>query len=126
MTGDPAAAGAAVQVSELCRTDECVVAAVSGAMDYFTQYDFCAAVQGLLVPSGRRLVLELSGVDFLDSSGLNELLRLRRRAAGAGGSLVLAAVPLWVQELLALTGTDSLLPVYDPAADACGGPHQHG
>ncbi len=38
---------------------------------------------------------------FLDSSGLNELLRLRWRVADAGGSLVLAGVGRldWIQYL---------------------------
>lgn len=88
-------------------------------MDYLTGSVFRAAAQGLLDPLVRRLVLEMSGVDFLDSSGLNVLLWLRRRVADAGGSLALAGVPPRVQQILSMTGADAVLPVYDQAAGAC-------
>jgi anti-anti-sigma factor len=113
-----------MEVRELCRTDERVVATVAGTVDYVTRYDFCAAVQDLLIPPGRQLVLELSQMDFLDSCGLNELLRTRRQVTARGGSLVLAAAPRQVRDLLALTGADTLLPLYDQVTDVCAGPSQ--
>jgi anti-anti-sigma factor len=109
-----------IQVTELDRADGCVIAAVSGAMDYLTGPDFRAAANGLLDPPGRRLVLEMSCVDFLDSSGLNELLRLSKQTARGGGSLVLAGALPRVRQILSLTGADTVLPVYARAADALG------
>ena len=65
-----------------------------------------------------RLILEMSGVGFCDSSGFNALLRLRRRAMDAGGRLVLAAAPEQVQRLLALTGAEGAIPVRPTLAEA--------
>ncbi|MFF6783713.1 anti-sigma factor antagonist [Streptomyces sp. NPDC012510] len=95
-----------------------LIAAVSGEMDYLTGPEFRAAAQRLLESPAQHLVLEMSGVDFLDSAGLNDVLRLSKRAAEGGGCLVLAAVPTLVRQVLSLTGADAVLPVYAQVADA--------
>ncbi|MFJ4628279.1 STAS domain-containing protein [Streptomyces sp. NPDC088847] len=64
------------------------------------------------------VVVDLSGVTFCDSSGFNALLRLRRRAEEAGTRLALAAPPGQVARLLALTGADTVFPVYGSLAAA--------
>ncbi|MGW1617251.1 STAS domain-containing protein [Streptomyces sp. NPDC002285] len=118
-TEDAAADGGTMQVTEMDRVEGCVIAAVSGPMDHFTGSVFGAAAQEVLLdPPGQRLVLEMSEVSFLDSCGLNELLRLSQQAARAGGCLVLAAVPPHVQQILSLAGTHAVLPVYAQVADA--------
>ncbi|MFI5689967.1 STAS domain-containing protein [Streptomyces sp. NPDC051636] len=102
-------------------TDDCVIAAAAGPMDYLNLRTLHADAQALLRP-GRRLVLDLSQVDFFDSSGLNTLLRLHRQAAELGGSLALTQVPARVRQILALTGTDTVLKVYATPDDAVTGP----
>ncbi|MFB7356049.1 STAS domain-containing protein [Streptomyces gardneri] len=56
----------------------------------------------------RGLDVDLSGVTFCDSSGLDMLLRLNRRANRAGKSLVLTALSPRVTRLLRLTGAEHL------------------
>ncbi|MGW1617210.1 STAS domain-containing protein [Streptomyces sp. NPDC002285] len=108
-----------MRVTELERVEGCVIAAVSRPMDYFTSPVFGAAAQEVLLdPPGQRLVLDMSGVNFFDSAGLNELLRVNRHAAGSGGCLVLAAVPPHVRQILSLTGTNAVLPTYVQVVDA--------
>jgi anti-anti-sigma factor len=57
------------------------------------------------------LVFELSGVTFVDSSGLRELLRARKECARRGGRLVLAGVPPSVARLFDLTGTATMFEI---------------
>ncbi|WP_338674957.1 STAS domain-containing protein [Streptomyces sp. SCSIO 30461] len=52
----------------------------------------------------RHLVLELSTLDFMDSSGLNVLIRTTREARAAGGDMHLAAPTPLVRKLLDITG----------------------
>ncbi|OUD04259.1 STAS domain-containing protein [Streptomyces swartbergensis] len=59
-------------------------------------------------------------MDFLDSSGLNELLRLSKQTARGGGFLVLAGAPPRMRQIMSLTGADTVLPVYARAAVALG------
>ncbi|MGC0400465.1 anti-sigma B factor antagonist [Streptomyces sp. SAI-126] len=101
--------------------NNCLIAAAAGALDYLTPQTLQADTQALLGP-GRRLVLDLSQVDFFDSSGLNALLRLHRQAAEMGGSLALAQVPTRVQQVLVMTGADAVLEVYPTLDDAVAGP----
>ncbi|WP_158239606.1 STAS domain-containing protein [Streptomyces carminius] len=64
------------------------------------------------------LVLDLAVVDLADSSALNALITVYNRAQAAGGRLALAAVPERLGRLLAITGTDTVLPAYPTAVDA--------
>lgn len=96
----------AIQVSELGRSDGCTVAQVTGPLDYAGGPAFRTTTQPLLDQASRRLVLDLSGVNFCDSSGLNELLILHRRATDVGISLALARIPPLLQQILIMTGAD--------------------
>lgn len=60
-----------------------------------------------------RIVLDLSGLDFLDSSGLRSLLRAHTRAREDGGRLTLLRGRPEVQRVFEVTATDELLPFED-------------
>jgi anti-sigma B factor antagonist len=66
---------------------------------------------GELVDRGGQVVLDLSQLTFCDSTGLAGLVRLHKRAAAAGGSLVLRSPVARVRHLLSLTGLTRLFPV---------------
>lgn len=60
-------------------------------------------------PALERLVVELSGVTFCDSSGLGALLDIGRLATDRGAVIVLRNVPPAVARLLDLAGVDDVL-----------------
>ncbi|MEU0005683.1 STAS domain-containing protein [Streptomyces sp. NPDC006314] len=93
------------------------VAAVAGPLDLHTAPRLYRHATHVLqrYPS---LILGLAGVTFCDSSGLNSLIRLRRRAQEAGGRLILAGPPPQLARMLALTGADTILPVHGSVAEA--------
>ena len=62
-----------------------------------------AELAGVQAGGGRRLWVDLSGLTFLDSSGLRVLLRTLKRADDSGGELVLVPGPPNVQHVFALT-----------------------
>jgi anti-anti-sigma factor len=64
------------------------------------------------------LILDVSGLRFMDSSVLHVILVAARSMAGQGGVLALAAPTEAVRRILSLTGADQLLPVYDSVAEA--------
>jgi anti-sigma B factor antagonist len=79
------------------------VAYLDGELDMVT-------VQGLAerlspqVEAGRTLTVNLSGITFIGSSGLQALADLQHRATVCGGSLRLAEVPWLVRRVLEITG----------------------
>jgi anti-sigma B factor antagonist len=65
-----------------------------------------------------RIVLDLSGVETCDSSALNLMVEVHRRAAGRGGWLRLVAPQRHVRRVLEVTNLTRLLAVYDTVAQA--------
>jgi anti-sigma B factor antagonist len=66
----------------------------------------------------RRLVVDLSGVAYIDSGGVSSLLRAGQRFSRQGGQLALADGSRFVRRLLQMTGIDRIFPYFDtlPAA----------
>ncbi|MFE2571783.1 STAS domain-containing protein [Streptomyces mirabilis] len=90
---------------------------VAGDMDLATVSVLELTVDEVL-SDHRTVILDLTGVTFCDSSGLNSLIRLRRRAQDTGGQLILAAPPPQMMRLLTITGTGSVFPIYGSLAEA--------
>lgn len=81
---------------------------VTGELDLLT----LPAVEdaAVAVPFGGKVLhVDLSGVSFMDSSGLNLLLRLRRRMREESGCLVVSGLQEQPAGLLRLTETYELL-----------------
>ena len=55
------------------------------------------------------VVLDLAGVDFMDSTGVALLLRAHREATRAEGHLTILGVTRYVSRVLHATGVDELL-----------------
>ena len=71
------------------------------------------------------VVLNLAGIEFIDSSGLGLLVRLHNRSRRAGGDLRVSAVPPRVTEILRVTRVEQILPPYDSAAAAIAAAYDH-
>lgn len=67
---------------------------------------------------GDDMIIDLSGVDFIDSSGLHLLLQTHQALEAAGAALVLLAPHEPVKGLLALTGLDRYLLAVDTLSQA--------
>ncbi|MGW7265191.1 STAS domain-containing protein [Streptomyces sp. NPDC054842] len=59
-----------------------------------------------------RIVVDLSGVTFMDSSGVNVLIAAHRGAVEAGGWIRLAAPQEPVLRVIRIVGLDSVIPCY--------------
>ncbi|WP_180357598.1 STAS domain-containing protein [Streptomyces sp. NP160] len=70
--------------------------------------------------SAHRVVADLTGVAFLDSSGVGALIALHRRCAASGGSLVVCCAQQQPRQVLDVTAADTVLTVLPTLADALG------
>lgn len=85
---------------------------VVGELDLTTSPKLARHLEELAVDFGNPLVVDLSGVTFIDSSGLSCLVTARRVVASAEGRLALVASDRTLQ-LLRLTNMDSVFHLYD-------------
>ena len=87
-----------------------------------TNHDQLRAVLAAQVAKGpRTLIVDLAGLEFMDSSALHEILRASRAMDTHGGVFALAAPRDAVATILKRTATDQLIPVYRTVEDAAAG-----
>ena len=90
-----------------------VVLSVRGDVDLATAPELEVALERALEDAGRRLVVDLRGVSFLDSTGLAVLLRQDQRARAAARHLVVVKGPPQVQKPFEITGMSGRLTMVD-------------
>lgn len=92
---------------------------MTGEIDFTSTGPVQATLNGMILPGGGTVVLDLTGVGFIDSSGLGALIGGNRIAQERGTRLVLVASPS-VRRLLQVTALDTVLETFDdlPAAEA--------
>ena len=91
----------------------CTVVGVGGEIDMDTTPMLEDLLQEVVDAGARHVVLDLAGVTFMDSSGLNLLVMSLKRLRDAGGRLCLAHVQKPVRSVLVLSAVDTVLDVYD-------------
>lgn len=90
---------------------------VTGELDLGTIGSLQSGVEERIV-AGARIVLDLVGLSFCDSTGLGAIIKLHRRAADLGGVLALAAPGQRVVDVLSISGVDQVISVYPSTAAA--------
>jgi len=103
-------------------TRECdgwVVVALRGELDV-TDAASVATALAAIAARDRELIIDLAGLEFIDSSGLAALARARKHARQAGGDLLLAAPQRQVLRILALTRLIDVFSVHACAEEAAG------
>jgi anti-sigma B factor antagonist len=90
-----------------------VTVIAAGEIDLYTapklQADLAAIIDN--VGPAARVVIDMSGVEFCDSTGMNVLLSCLRHVRERGGELELAAPRPAVKKILQVTGLDAVFPV---------------
>ena len=76
-------------------------------------------VSDLLENNERKLILDLSGIEHMDSSGAELMFECFNAAKKAGGELRFAAAKARVARLFQVTRLDTILPFYPTVAAAC-------
>ena len=69
----------------------------------------------------RTLIIDLSGLRFMDSSALHVILRANRAMDRDGGVVALASPRDPVAKMLRLTAADQLIPVFPSVSEAIAG-----
>jgi anti-sigma B factor antagonist len=79
---------------------------LTGEFDLAAFDEVDGELQRLQAQGGDRIVVDLQGLTFMDSSGMRALLRAQRRSEDGGPDFLLAHPPEAVQALFRLTALD--------------------
>jgi anti-sigma B factor antagonist len=103
---------------------DCAVLRIVGEIDIYTAPALRERLVELLATGVKHVVLDTSGVTFLDSSGLGVLVGARKRMGAHDGSLALVATQERIVQLFRITGLIRLFPPHATVSAAIGGdPH---
>ena len=95
-----------------------VVVAVAGDLDAVTVPQFRDELMRQVPAARPRLVVDLSGLHFMDTSAVHVLVSVNNRVMDRGGLLVVAGAPPAVARVLSLAGADQVMPVAGSMAEA--------
>jgi anti-sigma B factor antagonist len=98
-----------------------VVVAAIGEVDVFTAPALDAELYRLIEDGKSAIVVDLSRVDFLDSTGLSVLVKALKRVREVDGSLDVVVTADRVAKVFRLTGLDALIPLHASVAEALAG-----
>jgi anti-sigma B factor antagonist len=104
-----------VSVEHVDGVARCVIV---GEVDMATTPQLRDELIGLVDAGELRLVLDVSGVPFLDSTGLGVLMEVHRRLRDNTGAVALVGARPPLIRLLTITNLSRALPVYRSVEDA--------
>ena len=94
------------------------VVAVSGEVDVYSAPALKESLTGLLESGVNSVVVDLTEVAFLDSTGLGALVEARAATSEAGGSLPLVCNQQRILKLFTITGLDGVFSIHPTVDDA--------
>ena len=94
------------------------VVSVKGEVDLYTAPSLKEAIADLVSSGRSKIVVDLAGVEFMDSTGLGVLIGALKRCKEAGGSLALAGPGESVLKVLAITGLDKVFSIHSDVEQA--------
>jgi anti-sigma B factor antagonist len=97
--------------------DTCVLA-LKGEVDVYTSPSFKERLVKTIDEGCTRIVVDLEGVDFIDSSGLGVLVSGLRRVKENGGSIRLICTREPILKVFRITGLDRVFPIFGNIEDA--------
>ena len=98
--------------------DVVIVHAAPARLMHPSLAEFASSVKGQLTGGERKVVIDLSQVEYLDSAALGCLMDLYRQATAGGATLKLAGVQRRVETMLTLVGANQFMDIYPDAAAA--------
>jgi anti-sigma B factor antagonist len=98
-----------------------VVVEVGGEVDVYTAPALDETLSGLVAGGRTALVVDLTGVDFLDSTGLGVLVKALKRVRELDGRLAVVAREERIRKVFRITGLDSVMGLTDSVDTALAG-----
>lgn len=100
-------------------TNDMMVVVVRGDINSASAPDFGSYLKEAIGHSGHgRVILDMSGVQYMSSAGLREIVGGLKLAQRAGGNLVIAGLQERLRLVLDISGLPTISKIYDSVEDA--------
>ena len=100
------------------RKADALILALSGKLDATTAKPFEDKVLGVINSGTQRLVLDLSQLEYVSSSGLRVFLLAAKRLQGTEGKIVFCGLQDHIRQVFDLAGFSSILSIYGSRDEA--------
>lgn len=94
------------------------VLGIAGEIDYSVKEKFENALRSAVDGVHSPLVLDLTDVRYMDSTGLNALARAKARMTARGDSLFIVLPQQHLQKVFAIVGFDKIFRIHETLDDA--------
>ncbi|MCA1834714.1 MAG: STAS domain-containing protein [Actinomycetota bacterium] len=91
---------------------------VKGEVDVYTAPKLREKVVDLVGQGSHQLIVNLEGVEFLDSTGLGVLVGGLKRVKSHDGTLALVCTKPKILKVFSITGLSKVFPIYDTVQEA--------
>jgi len=95
-----------------------VVSGLPAFFDYTICPDFQRDLAASLEPAPSVLLIDLSGVEFMDSSAIGSLITIRNRLLPTGGQVALCSIAEGVAKVLRIADLSKVFAIYPDEAAA--------
>ena len=103
------------------RKVDAVILALSGKLDATSAKTFEDKILSLINSGAQRLVVDLSQLDYISSSGLRVFLLAAKRLQPTAGKFALCGMQDHIRQVFDLAGFSSILSIYGSRAEAVKG-----
>ena len=100
------------------RVGEVTILDVAGELDLYTVPRLDEGLRGVTAVPGSRVVVNLTGVAYVDSTALKVLTDNQKRVRQYGGEIVLVASQPTIVKIFKITGLDAVLPTVATEGEA--------
>ena len=106
------------QPDQLSQVNGVPVVRAAVEVDATNAQDLRSAIVAAITTGAERLIVDMGGTEFCDSTGLNVLVRAHKRLADGGGELLLVATEPTLLRIFKVTGMDSMFHLFASLDDA--------
>ena len=103
---------------EVTKENDIAIVAVEGEIDVETSPQLRERFDELLAQGEHNFVIDLTGVDFIDSSGLAAFVRLFKRVRIGEGDVKLCGLRPEILKIFELTRLNRVFDIFDTRAEA--------
>jgi anti-anti-sigma factor len=91
---------------------------VTGRMDAVSSPEFEKELGKLIDEGNINFVVDLTGLDYISSSGLRSVLVTAKKLKGKNGQILLASLQDVVKEVFEISGFSAIIPIHESVEEA--------